>query len=432
MLTFRYQKITISFLLLIIYCCFSDHLVLAQVRYHFYYGKVSDAVTRQPIPNVNLKVTGSLAGTVSGKDGTFSFFIDSIPATLQVSFIGYKTRIILLDQTSFSLSLYLDPEATTLPEVEIVAKAIEPFYKDARYAVLDYLPDSSLIYLLIFKQRLSDCELICLGHQGDTVARTGPLTFSAKQLRRDCLGFLHLLGIDSGFQIFRNGNQIRLIHPVRLKKFNDILKNCVAASPSVLYFKKESEKGMMVEYLGVNRKTLQRQKLSVVMDEKKLKMLRRNQDDQWYYNSNRPPDSRDDFVSWNYANKILYRPVKTALYRIKGYTCIFNIPDRNMEFYDDEGNFSYKLAILTEVVQSGRWTQEILTDDITHHVYTSFINNGIVTIYEIDLNSGSLKKKTTLHHSFPQKLIIHDGLVYYLYDVRGEADNKMLFRQYIQ
>ncbi|HNW72673.1 MAG: carboxypeptidase-like regulatory domain-containing protein [Bacteroidales bacterium] len=432
MLTFRYQKITISFLLLIIYCCFGDHLVLAQVRYHFYYGKVSDAATRQPIANANLKVERSQVGTVSGKDGTFSFFIDSIPATLHVSFIGYKTKIIVLDQTSFSLNLYLDPGATTLAEVEIKAKAFEPFYKDPKYAVLDYLPDSNLIFILVYRQKLSDCELICKDQRGDTVARTGPLSFSAKKLNRDCLGYLHLLGIDSGFQIFRTGRQIRLIHPVKLKKFNDILKNCVAASPSVLYFKKESHKGLMVEYIGVNRKTLQRQKLSVVMDEKKLKMLRRNQEDQGYYNSYKPPDTRDDFVSWNYANKILYRPIKTALYRIKGYTCIFNIPERSMEFYDDEGTFSYKLAILTEAVQSGRWTQEILTDEITHLVYTSYINNGIITIYKIDLNTGNLDKGISLDHSFPQKIIIHGGLVYYLYDIKGEADNKMLFRRYIQ
>ncbi len=307
MLTFRYQKITINFLLLIIYCCFGDHLVLAQVRYHFYYGKVSDAATRQPIANANLKVERSQVGTVSGKDGTFSFFIDSIPATLHVSYIGYKTKIIVLDQTSFSLNLYLDPGATTLAEVEIKAKAFEPFYKDPKYAVLDYLPDSNLIFILVYRQKLSDCELICKDQRGDTVARTGTLSFSAKKLNRDCLGYLHLLGIDSGFQIFRTGRQIRLIHPVKLKKFNDILKNCVAASPSVLYFKKESHKGLMVEYMGVNRKTLQRQKLSVVMDEKKLKMLRRNQEDQWYYYSYKPPDSRDDFVSWNYQQDPLQR-----------------------------------------------------------------------------------------------------------------------------
>lgn len=431
-MSLRYLKSTVGLLLVISISFLTAHVSDAQIRYHFYYGKVSDAITRLPIANANFKVEQSQVGTVSGKDGTFSFFIDTIPATLHVSFIGYKTKVIILDQTSFSLNLYLDPVVTALAEVEIKAKAFEPFYKDLKYAVLDYLPDSNLIYLLIFKQKLSDCELICKDQRGDTIATTGPLSFSAKKLNRDCLGYLHLLGVDSGFQVYRTGRQIRLIHPVKLKKFDDILKNCVASSPSVLYFKKESNKGLMVEYIGVNRKTLQRQKLSVVMDEKKLKMLRRNKEDQWYNNVYKPPDSRDDFVSWNYANKILYRPVKTALFRIMGYTCIFNIPERSMEFYDDEGSFSYKLAILADVVKSGRWTQEILSDEITHQVYTSFINNGMVTIYKIDLNTGKLDKQISLDHSFPQKVIIHGGLLYYLYDIKGEADNKMLFRRYIQ
>jgi len=34
-----------------------------------------------------------------------------------------------------------------------------------------------------------------------------------------------------------------------------------------------------------------------------------------------------------------------------------------------------------------------------------------------------------LPHPFPQKIKIWNGEAYYLYDVPGTADNKMLFRQ---
>lgn len=403
-----------------------------QQQYHFYYGKVMDVVTRKPIGSVNFSVEGSKTGTVSGKDGTFSFFIDTIPAVLRVSCVGYQTRRVVLDETSFSLTLYLDIMVTELGEVEIKGKAHEPFFRDERFSVRDYLPDSNLIYLLVFKQRLSDCELICLGSGGDTVARSGSLQSAFGTISRDCLGYLHILSNDSGYQIYREGGRLKLIHAVALKKFDDVLKNCVASSPSVLYFKNVTNKGLMVEYFGVNRSTLQKQKLSVVVDAKKLRMLRREQDDQRYRASGRPPDSRDDFVSWNYANKILYRPVRTSLFRIAGYTCIFNIPDKLIEFYDDDGNYSYKLALMAEKVKFGRWTGDIITDMIARRAYTTFISNGSVALFEIDLNSGELTRRITLFHYFPQKIAIHAGFVYYLYDVAGEADNKVLYRQFIR
>ncbi|MCK9204173.1 MAG: carboxypeptidase-like regulatory domain-containing protein, partial [Bacteroidales bacterium] len=53
--------------------------VNAQHQYFFYYGKTIDQAGKEPLSNVNLSITGSRIGTVSGKQGDFSFFIDSLP-----------------------------------------------------------------------------------------------------------------------------------------------------------------------------------------------------------------------------------------------------------------------------------------------------------------------------------------------------------------
>jgi hypothetical protein len=141
------------------------------------------------------------------------------------------------------------------------------------------------------------------------------------------------------------------------------------------------------------------------------------------------PDSREDFVTWNYVHKILYRPVKTALYLIGDYTCIFNTPAQQIEFYDGKGNFSYKLALKTDLVKEGRWTGEVMVDDRSGKVYTTFLQNGTIHVFEININSGLLKKCISLAHSFPQKIKVYNNFIYYLYDVSGDPDNKMLYRQ---
>jgi hypothetical protein len=402
---------------------------VAQKRYNFYYGKVIEAGTKSGMPDVNLSIEGSRIGTVTDKTGAFSFFIDSLPATLIVSCIGYETKTIFLDATSFSLMLYLTRKATELQEVEIKAKVNEAFFKDNHYAVLDYEIDSNLVYLLIYKQYLSKAALICKDLYGDTVATSFSFYFKPDRLFKDCLGTLHVLSHDSGFQVFLQGKQLHLIHPVNLKKFDDVLKHCVAATPEVLFFQKVTDHGLGVEYFGVNRKTLLKNTISRVTDEKKMKMLRRNEEDAQWLGKKTQPDGRDDFVTWNYVHKILYRPIKTALYRIGGYTCIFNTPDQQIEFYDAMGNFSYKLALKTSNVDDGRWSGDIVADDVTGKVYTVFTSNGTYSVYEININNGMLKKRLTLFHLYPQKIRAYNGWIYYLYDVAGDPDNKMLYRQ---
>jgi hypothetical protein len=420
----KYTRVLSVCILVGVFAC---NPVFAQ--YHFFYGKVVDQVTKQPLVDVNFSVQGTTEGTATGKNGEFSFFIDSIPANLFISRVGYITKNILLDETSYSLTIYLSPAVTELTEVEIKANANEAFFRDEHYAVLDYEIDSNMVYLLIFRQYLSRSELICKDILGDTVATSAPFNFKPEKLFKDCLGIIHVLSHDSGFQVFRRDNQLHLIHPVRLKKFDDILKNCVAATPEVLYFQKVTDHGLGVEYFGVNRKTLMKNPITRVGDEKKMKMLRRNSLDAQLLGSTMHPDSREDFVTWNYVHKILYRPIKTSLYRIGDYTCIFNTPERQIEFYDGAGAFSYKLALKTDQVNDGRWTSDFLTDEITGKVYTFFIQNGTCNVYEINVNNGMLKKRASLFHLYPRKLKIYNDWVYYLYDVAGDPDNKMLFRQ---
>ena len=400
-----------------------------QQRYHFFYGKILEQGTGKPLPDVNLTIARSHMGTATDKHGAFSFYTDSLPAALVVSYVGFETKIILLDETSYSLSLYLNRQARELQEVEIKADANESFFRDEHYAVLDYETDSSLVYLLIYRERLSRAELICKTLTGDTAAKSAPLIFTPTKLFKDCLGNLHVLSHDSGYQVFREGNRLHLIHPVSLRKFDDVLKNCVAATPEILFFQRVTDRGMGVEYYGINRKTLLKHAITQVKDEKKMKMLRRNQEDAMLLGISKPPDSREDFVTWNYVHKILYRPVKTSLYRVGSYICIFNTPDRQMEFYDSTGNFSYKLALNVDKIKDGRWTNDILVDGITGTVYTTFIRNGTCSLYKIDLNSGNIRKRISLLHDYPEKVRVYNDWVYYLYNIPGEPDNKMLYRQ---
>lgn len=420
-----------------------------QVHYRFYYGKVLMSDSRQPLANVNISFEGSKMGSVTDQKGAFSFYIDTIPIFMKVSHLGYKTKRILLDGTSNSMTLYLEKEIRELKEVEIRANRIEPFFKDEHYTLRDYEIDSGLVYLLVYRNRVSKEELICKNLEGDTVARSGLLPFTPTSLLKDCLGYLHVVGIDSVFQVYRKDRALRMIHAVGMAKFNDVLANCVASTEQVLFFKKMFSLGQGIQYYGIDRISKKRHELTQVLDEKKAKMLRRNPEDAWTLMRDQPDylaqlnniereqvmsrdeltQYRKEFNEWSFTHKILYRPVKSALYIINKFICIFDISAKQLEFYDTVGNFSYKLKINVESIKDGRWSGDIFLDENQSKVYTTFLKSTGTGLYRIDLNTGDLHKILTLTHPYPRKIRIYKDQVYYMYDILGDPDNKILYRQ---
>jgi hypothetical protein len=194
----------------------------------------------------------------------------------------------------------------------------------------------------------------------------------------------------------------------------------------------------------IDRKTYKWKWIAQVRDEKKVTMLRKNPGDAWMLMSVRQPDqdgskmdesagtvaqARENFEKWNWVKKVVYTPIKSFLYRIGEFLCIFNIPNQQMEFYDLEGDFSYIIALETDHAGEGRWSNDILIDAKTLKVFTTYLKNGYMSLYEINLNTGALTKKVTSYHAFPQKPTIYDNYLYYLYDDPDLPDNKMLFRQ---
>lgn len=414
-----------------------------QVHYRFFYGKISIAGTKTPISNVNISFEGSKLGSVTDQKGNFSFYIDTIPIFMIVSHLGYKSMRILLDGTSNSLTLYMETAVNELQEVEIVANKVEPFFKDEHYTLRDFEIDSGYVYMLVYRNRISKEELICKNLEGDTVARSGILSFAPSSLFKDCLGYLHVIGADSVFQVFREEKVLRMIHAAGRKKFNEVLINCVASTTQVLFFKKMIDFDQGVEYYGIDRISKEKKILSMVEDEDKLKMLRQNPHDYsmlWQtlpggrsvnssLSSGVLGNDRATFDEWNWVHKALYRPMKTALYKIRDFICIFDIPKKELEFYDNEGNFSYKLKINIDAISDGRWSGDIYLDEDQSKVYTTFLKSTGTGLYRIDMNTGELHRKVVLIHPYPQKLKIFKDKVYYMYDVLGDPDNKTLYRQ---
>ncbi|MVN76174.1 hypothetical protein GO988_07540 [Hymenobacter sp. HMF4947] len=87
-------------------------------------GRVTDAITGQPLPFVNIGVVAKALGTVSSAQGTYQLACpDKLAAdTVRISSLGYRTLNVLLRQLATQPNLALSRAPVALAEVQVQAK----------------------------------------------------------------------------------------------------------------------------------------------------------------------------------------------------------------------------------------------------------------------------------------------------------------------
>ena len=80
---------------------------------------VTDAATGQPMPGVNVVVSGTTLGAITDASGQYTLVVPNASVKLQFSFIGYSTQeVALAGQTTVNIAL--TTEASQLSEVVVI------------------------------------------------------------------------------------------------------------------------------------------------------------------------------------------------------------------------------------------------------------------------------------------------------------------------
>lgn len=81
-------------------------------------GKVSDK--NGPIVGASVLVQGTMQGTTTDIDGLFSIFVPEEGAALEISFVGYETKVVPLSAATTELNVVLNEEAQSLETVVVL------------------------------------------------------------------------------------------------------------------------------------------------------------------------------------------------------------------------------------------------------------------------------------------------------------------------
>jgi hypothetical protein len=85
-------------------------------------GRVIDQQTKRTLASVSIRVKGTSVGTNSDANGNFSLSISKIPTVLVLSYLGYQTKEIEINDVKENLVIGLSPLATALEEVTVQAR----------------------------------------------------------------------------------------------------------------------------------------------------------------------------------------------------------------------------------------------------------------------------------------------------------------------
>lgn len=101
-------------------------------------GRISDAVTHDPIPFSAINIKNTSFGKNTDFEGNFSFTLSAVPSdSLIISCLGYYTKAVYLSKDSLiqTFNIQLKPSEILLQEVKVYAKGENPAYQIIRNAV---------------------------------------------------------------------------------------------------------------------------------------------------------------------------------------------------------------------------------------------------------------------------------------------------------
>jgi TonB-linked SusC/RagA family outer membrane protein len=104
-------------------------------------GTVTDAMTGEVMPGVNIQVRGTTLGAMTGMDGRYTLSLPDRNVTLVFSFIGYVTREVAVGSSNV-IDLALETQERALSEVVVTALGIRREKKALTYAVSEVAGES--------------------------------------------------------------------------------------------------------------------------------------------------------------------------------------------------------------------------------------------------------------------------------------------------
>ncbi len=266
------------------------------------------------------------------------------------------------------------------------------------------------------------------------------LSFKPQKLIVDCLGKLQIISPDSIYQVDDSSGDVGIYAPNPISFYHDYFSNCVGETPKNLLYHFYSNSNQTITFNSIDKekhlqKTFYRAQDTtevLVANDWKQQIMAEAYDpvsqmgeigiSQLYAN-------RDKFQRLMFYNFIISKPDYNPLFTINNEVFIFDHYADSLVLFDHE-NLTRNNALPISHHKINGWQKEILFDEVRQTFYTLFQSDGNLYISELSAEDFSIVRSHRVHlNSYPKRMMVYDGFLYYDYKTTLEDSFVKLFRQ---
>lgn len=377
--------------------------------------------------------------------------------TLYLSHLSYKTKSFLIEEKSLidsedgrkAMVIIMQRKTNTLAEVTVTENAPHLAYANKKVWVIDYKVQQDGIYLVAGNG--DESVLMHFGFEQDTISRK-PIAPKFQELYRDAFDNLHLIGPDSTYQIYCDGQQLHLLYGCKKDIFKQKLEPVVAATDSIIVFEMRRNYGQEVVFIGMNRNNGQRFLLQDIGGQT-LEMAQNWALDNYRdavidaagsdysvfihdFGVHEEASGKINNMKDNVNKRLMLRSVYCPLFGIGNELYLFAFPIDELYVFDENGQLQCEMeldfhkffgtGLSKHLVSNNPWDKNLIFDPVRKIIYAQFTgNDGVVTLKEVNLSDGKMKREIRLtDHSFPQNIQVYDGEVYYMFLNRKQTNGR--------
>lgn len=370
-------------------------------------GKVTDTYTGKPVSSVHIKLNNTTSGTITNRHGLFRIHVQALPVKLKFSHLSYGDTLLTINSISF-INLELNTNPQNLPQVEVSGEKVVNLINKKLLGIVDYEFFGDSILMLAYdylKSKEQNPLLILMSPKGDTLNTS----FIGKDgfLYKDCMGYLHLVGQDTSYQIHKAENRFKLIYPVETKVFVETMSSCVASLENKYFVQEYSMHNQVASFFLYDFKNKKMEEFHTVKDDDAIAMLiDRNR----FHAMGKEPTQAD----LRFEEMCFFDPIFVPLLQLDTQICIMNYVNNKLELFNSKGEKNKEVSI--NFHQNRFWKEEVYSDEVAGKIYAKFLKSGKTVLKEINIETGEITNEIKVpDYRYIEKISVHNDYLYFLY-----------------
>lgn len=393
-------------------------------------GSVVDDSTGEAIIHCAVKLAGTNQGVLTDTMGKFSMTTTGDIVELEIRQLGYDTKKLFVNSsTNAQVLIRLKPSQYRLPTVEISDAKVELVHKDKTLYMYDYEFMDDHLVLVVHDKAERRSKLVAIDDNDSIIAGTFAQSAPGR-LERDCQGTLYAISQEHAMKVeFQNGVLTTVAYPI--EDYNRYVKPCIGYLDQTVYLEKWHNNQFKEFFYQPNGKG-PASSLHIVLNKERVMQMAEEgfPIDELTKPGDilRNPASDSPAVMFElfFLQKTFFAPVYSPLFVLDGHVLVFDHVNGEILKYAFPNLPPQSTPVSYH--KEKRWQKEIYADPERGEAYTVFLRNGLTTLKEIDLVSGKLLNEWTVPKQFISKIMIRNGVAYFMYKDKIYDDVNRLYR----